>query len=51
VSWIANTSSETSVCTHKLEEIIEKLCSDVLEHTLDVCKGILSDQRVPCCKG
>jgi hypothetical protein len=29
---------------YKLEEAIEKPCSDILAHTPKVCKGILSDQ-------
>jgi hypothetical protein len=31
---------------YKLEEAIEKPCSDILVQTLKVCKGILSDQWV-----
>jgi hypothetical protein len=31
---------------YKLEEAIEKPCSDILEHTPKVCNGISSDQRV-----
>jgi hypothetical protein len=46
-----DTSGETSVGTIKLEEAIEKPCSDVQAHTPEVCKGILSDQRVPSCQG
>jgi hypothetical protein len=45
VIWI-DTSGETSAGTDKLEEAIEKPCSDVLGHTLKVCKGIVSDQWV-----
>jgi hypothetical protein len=33
-----NTSGETSACTHKLEEVIEKCCSDILVHTLKCLK-------------
>jgi hypothetical protein len=29
---------------YKHEEAIEKPCSDILAHTLEVCKGISSDQ-------
>jgi hypothetical protein len=32
---------------YKLEEAIEKPCSDILVQTLEVCKGIPLDQRVP----
>jgi hypothetical protein len=32
---------------YKLEEDIEKPCSDILVHTTEVCKGIPLDQRVP----
>jgi hypothetical protein len=32
---------------YKLEEAIEKPCSDILVHTLEVCKGIPLDQRMP----
>jgi hypothetical protein len=42
-----NTSGETSASTVKLGEAIEQPCSDVLAHTLEVCKCILSDQWVP----
>jgi hypothetical protein len=45
VIW-TDTSSETSVGTVKLGEAIEKLCSDSLAHTPEVCKGIPSDQWV-----
>jgi hypothetical protein len=38
------------VC-YKLEETIEKSCSDIVAHTPEVCKGILSDQRVPGYQG
>jgi hypothetical protein len=31
----------------KLDEAIQKPCSDALAHTPEVCKGILSDQWVP----
>jgi hypothetical protein len=48
VIW-TNTSGETSVGTIKLGKATEKPCSDVLAHTLEVCKGILSDQWVPGC--
>jgi hypothetical protein len=51
VIW-TDTSGETSTGTVKLEEPIEKPCIDVLAHTSEVCKGILSDQRVHgCCQG
>jgi hypothetical protein len=50
VIW-TDTSSETSVGTHKLEETIKKPYIDVLAHTPEVCKGIPSDQRVLGCKG
>jgi hypothetical protein len=36
---------------YKLEKVIEKPCSDILEHTPVVCKGIPSDQRVPSYQG
>jgi hypothetical protein len=36
---------------YKLEEAIQKPCSDILAHTLEVCKGIPSDQRVPGYQG
>jgi hypothetical protein len=39
-----------SANNYKLEEAIEKPCSDVLAHTPNVCKGILPDQRVPASK-
>jgi hypothetical protein len=32
---------------YKLEEAIEKPCSDILAHTPEVCKGIPSDQWMP----
>jgi hypothetical protein len=35
----------------KLEESIKKPCSDILAHTLEVCKGIPSDQRIPGYQG
>jgi hypothetical protein len=35
---------------YKLEETIEKPYSDFLAHTLKVCKGILSVQRVSNCQ-
>jgi hypothetical protein len=38
------------VC-YKLEETIEKSCSDIVAHTPEVCKGILSDQQVPGYQG
>jgi hypothetical protein len=44
VIW-TDTSGETSAGTHKLEETIEKSCTDVLARTPKVCKGIPSDQR------
>jgi hypothetical protein len=50
VIW-TDTSGETSTGTLKLEEAIEKSCSDILAHTLEVCKGISSDQWVPDCQG
>jgi hypothetical protein len=31
----------------KLEEAIERHCSDILAHTLEVCKGTPSDQWMP----
>jgi hypothetical protein len=31
---------------YKLEEAIEKPCSDILAHTPEVCKSIPSDQWV-----
>jgi hypothetical protein len=37
VIW-TNTSGETSAGTLKLGETIEQSCSDVLAHTLEVCK-------------
>jgi hypothetical protein len=46
-----DTSDESSVGTVELEEAIEKICSDVLAHTLEVCKGIPLDQRVPSYQG
>jgi hypothetical protein len=46
-----DTSIETSVGTVKFREATEKPCSDVLAHTVEVCKGILSDQQVPGCQG
>jgi thiamine monophosphate kinase len=50
VIW-TDTSGETSAGTDKLEEAIEKPCSDALAHTLEVCKGIPPDQQVPYCQG
>jgi hypothetical protein len=50
-SWTADASSETSVGTRKLVEIIEKSGSDVIVHTTEVCKSMLSDQWIPDCKG
>jgi hypothetical protein len=38
------------VC-YKLEEAIEKPCSDILAHTPELCKVIPSDQRVPGYQG
>jgi hypothetical protein len=35
----------------KLEEAIEKPCSDIPAHTLEVCKGIPSDKWVPGSQG
>jgi hypothetical protein len=46
-----DTSIETSVGTVKFREATEKPCSDVLAHTVEVCKGILLDQQVPGCQG
>jgi hypothetical protein len=40
VIW-TNTSGETSAGTVKLGEAIKKPCSDVLAHTMEMCKGIL----------
>jgi hypothetical protein len=40
VIW-TNTSGETSAGTVKLGKAIEKPCSDVLAHTMEMCKGIL----------
>jgi hypothetical protein len=50
VIW-TDTFGETSAGTDKLEEDIEKPCSDALAHTLEVCKGIPPDQQVPYCQG
>jgi hypothetical protein len=36
---------------YKLEEAIEKPCSDILAHTPEVCRGIPSDQRMPGYQG
>jgi hypothetical protein len=36
---------------YKLGEAIEMPCSDILAHTPELCKGILSDQRVPSTQG
>jgi hypothetical protein len=36
---------------YKLEEAVEKPCSDILAHTPKVCKGIPSDQRMPGYQG
>jgi hypothetical protein len=36
---------------YKLEETIEKSCSDFLAHTSEVCKGIPSVQWVSNCQG
>jgi hypothetical protein len=36
---------------YKLEEAIEKPCSGILAHTLNVCKGIPSNQWVPGYQG
>jgi hypothetical protein len=36
---------------YKLEEAIERHCSDVLAHTPEVCKGIPSDQWMPGYQG
>jgi hypothetical protein len=38
------------VC-YKLDEAIEKPCSDILVHTPEVCNGTQSDQRLPGCQG
>jgi hypothetical protein len=35
----------------KLEEAIEKPCSDILAHTPEVCKGTPPDQRMPGYQG
>jgi hypothetical protein len=35
----------------KLEEAIKKPCSDILAHTLKVCKGTLLDQHMPGYQG
>jgi hypothetical protein len=35
----------------KLEEAIEKPWTDILAHTLEVCKGIPSDERMPGYQG
>jgi hypothetical protein len=44
VSWIADTSGETSMGACKLEEGIEKPYSDILAHTPELCKSIPSNQ-------
>jgi hypothetical protein len=36
---------------YKLEEAIKKPCSDILAHTLEVCKGIQLDQQMPGYQG
>jgi hypothetical protein len=36
---------------YKLEEAIEKPCSDILMHTPEVCKGIPPDQWMPGYQG
>jgi hypothetical protein len=38
------------VC-YKIDQAVEKPCSDILAHTPKVCKGIPSDQRVPSYQG
>jgi hypothetical protein len=48
---LTDTSSETSGVRYKLDEAIEKPCSDILTHTPEVCKGIPSDQLVPSYQG
>jgi hypothetical protein len=50
IIW-SKTSGSISVGMVKLGQDIEKHCSDVLAHTLKVCKGISSDQRVPSYQG
>jgi hypothetical protein len=50
VIW-TDTSGETSMGTVKLGKAIEKPCSDVLGHNLNVCKGIPLDQQVPSYQG
>jgi hypothetical protein len=50
-SWTADTSGETPVGISKLVEAIGKSYSDFLAHSLEVCKGILSDQLMHGCKG
>jgi hypothetical protein len=50
VIW-TNTSGENSMGMIKLEEAIEKPCSDIPAHTLEVCKGIPSDKWVPESQG
>jgi hypothetical protein len=37
---------ESQWVRYKLDKTIEKPCSNFLEHTLEVCKGIPSVQRV-----
>jgi hypothetical protein len=48
---LTNTFGEILVGMVKLEEAIEKPCSDILTHTPEVCKNIPSDQRVPGYQG
>jgi hypothetical protein len=43
-SWTTDTFGETSLGMLKLEETIEKPCSDLLAHTTEVCKGTPSVQ-------
>jgi hypothetical protein len=50
VIW-TDTSDETSTGMVKLEEAIEKSCSDVLAHIPEVCKSIPSNKWVPGCQG
>jgi hypothetical protein len=50
VIW-TDTSDETSTGMVKLEEAIEKPCSDVLAHIPEVCKSIPSNKWVPGCQG
>jgi hypothetical protein len=38
---------EGGILAHNLEKVIEKPCSDILAHMLEVCKGIPTNQWVP----